>query len=79
MVAHRETFADKCQPIKDMKKQPLTAKGMIALCMLALVWAQLFGASRGHICDCAGDVVMTTAGHCQMDLDAQHPLIPAQE
>lgn len=36
---------------------------MIALCVLALVWTQLFG-SRGYICDCAGEVVITAADHC---------------
>lgn len=53
---------------------------MIALCVLALVWAQLFGASRAYVCDCAGEVVITAADHCHgpqdkdchADMDAAH-------
>jgi hypothetical protein len=36
----------------------------IALAMLALGWAQVFGLTRGYVCSCSGAVEITQFDHC---------------
>lgn len=36
----------------------------LLLALLALGWAQVFGLSRGYVCDCGGAVEITMMDHC---------------
>ncbi|MEN3940148.1 hypothetical protein WJU23_02560 [Prosthecobacter sp. SYSU 5D2] len=37
---------------------------LICLVLLALGWAQVFGMSRGYVCDCTGGVEIIAFDHC---------------
>lgn len=42
----------------------LLKKILLALCVLALVTAQLFGIGSGFLCDCTGAPVLMASDHC---------------
>lgn len=37
---------------------------LTGLALLALGWAQVFGLTRGYVCDCAGTLAVTAFDHC---------------
>lgn len=37
---------------------------LTSLALLALGWAQVFGMTRGYVCDCGGEVEITAFDHC---------------
>lgn len=42
---------------------------LIALALLALGWAQVFGIMRGYLCDCHGIAQISSFDHCHGDHD----------
>jgi hypothetical protein len=42
---------------------------LVALALLALGWAQVFGIMRGYLCDCHGVTQITAFDHCHADHD----------